>query len=115
MKIKDYVREFRELQKQKKIKLADFCRDRMLDYYEMVEALHRDKFGLESEPSKCGDLVIIEVPAFPSATQDQEMSGRYIKEVMLSFPGGLKLTVREITPFDLISVVKRLMPVSQYA
>ena len=30
---------------------------------------------------------------------------------MLSFPKGLKLTVREITPSNLIAIVQRLMPI----
>ncbi len=34
---------------------------------------------------------------------------------MLSFPKGLRLTVREITPSDLITIVQRLMPIRNYA
>ncbi len=58
MEIKDYVKQFfdlkvqsdkvecRDLQKShKKVRVADFCRENMLDYYEMVEALKQDKFG----------------------------------------------------------------------
>lgn len=41
MEMTDYVKEFRTLQKSGKIRVADFCRERMLDYYEMVEALKR--------------------------------------------------------------------------
>ena len=38
MEIKDYVKQFRDLQKShKKVRVADFCRENMLDYYEMVE------------------------------------------------------------------------------
>ena len=37
-------REFRGLQKTHRIRVADFCRERTLDYYEMVEALKKDKF-----------------------------------------------------------------------
>ena len=44
MELTDYVKEFRALQKTGKIRVADFCRERMLDYYEMVEALKKDKF-----------------------------------------------------------------------
>ena len=29
----------------KKVRVADFCRENMLDYYEMVEALKQEKFG----------------------------------------------------------------------
>ena len=46
MEIKDYVKQFRDLQKShKKVRVADFCRENMLDYYEMVEALKQEKFG----------------------------------------------------------------------
>ena len=39
MEIKDYVKQFRDLQKShKKVRVADFCR-------EMVEALKQEKFG----------------------------------------------------------------------
>jgi len=34
---------------------------------------------------------------------------------MLSLPRGLKLTVREITPSDLVTIVQRLMPIRNYA
>ena len=45
MEIKDYVKQFRDLQKShKKVRVADFCRENMLDYYEMVEALKQEKF-----------------------------------------------------------------------
>ena len=44
MEIKDYVKQFRDLQKShKKVRVADFCRENMLDYYEMVEALKQEK------------------------------------------------------------------------
>ena len=33
MDMTDYVKEFRALQKTQKIRVADFCRERMLDYY----------------------------------------------------------------------------------
>ncbi len=33
MELTDYVKEFRALQKTGKIRVADFCRERMLDYY----------------------------------------------------------------------------------
>lgn len=115
MEIKDYIQEFRELQRQKKkVRVADFCRERMLDYYEMVEALKQDKFETEygkEAPAVVGDLVITGTPAdsSPNATPT------YIKEVMLSFPSGLRLTVREIAPDDIISIVQRLMPARKYA
>ncbi len=44
MDLSEQVREFRALQKTHKIRVADFCRERTVDYYEMVEALKKDKF-----------------------------------------------------------------------
>ena len=118
MEIKDYVKQFRDLQKShKKVRVADFCRENMLDYYEMVEALKQDKFESESYegPVQCGDLVITEIPESGESTQPMPATESYIKEVMLSFPKGLKLTVREITPSDLVTIVQRLMSVRNYA
>ena len=40
----EQVSEFRALQKTHRMRVADFCRERNLDYYEMVEALKMDKF-----------------------------------------------------------------------
>ena len=37
MDLSEYVKEFRALQKTQKIRVADFCRERMLDYYEIIE------------------------------------------------------------------------------
>ena len=108
MEIKDYVKQFRDLQKShKKVRVADFCRENMLDYYEMVEALKQEEFETETceEQVQCGDLVITEVPESNAQNQVVPPSESYIKEVMLSFPKGLKLTVREITPSDLITIV----------
>ena len=87
------------------MRVADFCRENMLDYYEMVEALKQEKLETESyeEQVQCGDLVITEIPEPNVTNQVNSPSESYIKEVMLSFPKGLKLTVREITPSDLIT------------
>ena len=118
MEIKDYVKQFRDLQKShKKVRVSDFCRENMLDYYEMVEALKQEKLEVESyeEQVQCGDLVITEIPESNDPTQSKPSTESYIKEVMLSFPKGLKLTVREITPSDLITIVQRLMPIRNYA
>ena len=117
MEIKDYVKQFRDLQKShKKVRVADFCRENMLDYYEMVEALKQEKLEVESyeEQVQCGDLVITEVPESNIPNQVVPPSESYIKEVMLSFPKGLKLTVREITPSDLVTIVQRLMSVTHF-
>ena len=108
MEIKDYVKQFLDLQKShKKVRVADFCRENMLDYYEMVEALKQEKLEVESyeEQVQCGDLVITEIPESNDPTQSKPSTEGYIKEVMLSFPKGLRLTVREITPSDLITIV----------
>ena len=118
MEIKDYVKQFLDLQKShKKVRVADFCRENMLDYYEMVEALKQEKLEVESyeEQVQCGDLVITEIPEPNDPTQSKPSTEGYIKEVMLSFPKGLRLTVREITPSDLITIVQRLMPIRNYA
>lgn len=118
MEIKDYVKQFRDLQKShKKVRVADFCRENMLDYYEMVEALKQEKFASETEIEQvqCGDLIITEIPESSDSIQSQTLPESYIKEVMLSFPKGLKLTVREITPSDLVTIVQRLMPIRNYA
>ena len=128
MEIKDYVKQFfaeqsdkverRDLQKShKKVRVADFCRENMLDYYEMVEALKQEKLEVESyeEQVQCGDLVITEIPESNEPSQPKPSTEGYIKEVMLSFPKGLRLTVREITPSDLITIVQRLMPIRNYA
>ena len=128
MEIKDYGKQFfakqsdkverRDLQKShKKVRVADFCRENMLDYYEMVEALKQEKLEVESyeEQVQCGDLVITEIPESNDPTQSKPSTEGYIKEVMLSFPKGLRLTVREITPSDLITIVQRLMPIRNYA
>ena len=99
------------------MRVADFCRENMLDYYEMVEALKQEKLEVESyeEQVQCGDLVITEIPESNNPARPNPSTESYIKEVMLSFPKGLKLTVREITPSDLITIVQRLMPIRNYA
>ena len=43
MDLSEQVKEFRSLQKTHRIRVAEFCRERTLDYYEMVEALKKDK------------------------------------------------------------------------
>ena len=84
MEIKDYVKQFRDLQKShKKVRVADFCRENMLDYYEMVEALKQEKLEVESyeEQVQCGDLVITEIPEPNVTNQVNSPSESYIKEV----------------------------------
>lgn len=89
------------------------ARDRLVTM-EKVDALKQDKFEAEcckEEPAAVGELMITDLPTClrPSAAPS------YIKEVRLSFPSGLRLTVREIAPDDIISIVQRLMPVRKYA
>lgn len=52
MDLSEQVREFRALQKTHKIRVADFCRERTLDYYEIVEALKKDKFFLSCQKKR---------------------------------------------------------------
>jgi hypothetical protein len=42
------------------VRVADFCRENLLDYYKMVEALKQEKFEAESFDAQvqCGDLVM---------------------------------------------------------
>ena len=82
MEIKDYVKQFRDLQKShKKVRVADFCRENLLDYYEMVEALKQDKFESESYEGQvqCGDLVITEIPESGESTQPMPATERLYK------------------------------------
>ena len=46
------------------MRVVDSCRENILDYYEMVEALKQERFETESydEQVQCGYLVITEVP-----------------------------------------------------
>ena len=44
MDLSEQVKEFMVLQKTHRIRVADFCRERTLDYYKMFEALKKDKF-----------------------------------------------------------------------
>lgn len=64
MDLTEYVREFRRLQKTQKIRVSDYCREMMLDYYEMVEALKKDKFlsELPDERVESSDLELTEMP-----------------------------------------------------
>ena len=60
MDLSEQVREFRVLQKTHRIRVADFCRERTLDYYEMVEALKKDKLlsELPKEEIEMGEVEI---------------------------------------------------------
>ncbi|MDY2640938.1 MAG: hypothetical protein SOW01_00855 [Mediterranea sp.] len=109
MEMTDYVKEFRMLQKSGKIRVADFCRERMLDYYEMVEALKKDKFlsELPEEQVVAADLEITDLPCDhpdPKATS-------FIHEVSIQTPTDLKVRIQGITATDLITVVSHLMTI----
>ena len=58
MDLSERVREFRALKKTHRIRVADFCRERTLDYYEMVEALKKDKLlsELPKEEIEMGEV-----------------------------------------------------------
>ena len=109
MEMTDYVKELRMLQKSGKIRVADFCRERMLDYYEMVEALKKDKFLSEvpEEQVVAADLEITDLPCDhpdPKATS-------FIHEVSIQTPTDLKVRIQGITVTDLITVVSHLMTI----
>lgn len=84
MELTDYVKEFRALQKTGKIRVADFCRERMLDYYEMVEALKKDKFlsELPAEEVQAAELEITDLPCDKPSTE----ANSFIKEVSIQTP-----------------------------
>ena len=72
MDITEHVKEFRTLQKNQKIRVADFCRERMLDYYEMVEALKKDKF-LSELPKEEIEMGEVEITDYPLERPDQKL------------------------------------------
>ena len=65
------------------MRVADFCRENMLDYYEMVEALKQEKLETESyeEQVQCGDLVITEIPEPNVTNQVNSVSVRTLGQV----------------------------------
>ena len=108
MELRDYVKEFRTLQKSGKIRVADFCRERMLDYYEMVDALKKDKFlsELPEEPLLASDLEITDLPC-----DHPDTKGLHFHEVSIQTPTDLKVRIQGITSTDLITVVSHLMTI----
>ena len=109
MDLSDYVKEFRALQKTQKIRVADFCRERMLDYYEMVEALKRDKFLSEQqqEQVEVGELEMTDLPL----EHPDPAAISFIQEVSIQTPSELKVRICGITANDLITVVSQLMTI----
>ena len=109
MDITEHVKEFRTLQKNQKIRVADFCRERMLDYYEMVEALKKDKF-LSELPEEHVVAAELEVTDLPLEHPDPK-SMSFIQEVSSQMPSELKVRICGITANDLITVVIKLMTI----
>ena len=91
MDMTDYVKEFRALQKTQKVRVADFCRERVLDYYEMVEALKKDKF-LSEQPQEKIEVGDLEVTDFPLEHPDPTAVS-FIKEVSIQTPSELKVRI----------------------
>lgn len=105
----EYVKEFRALQKTQKVRVADFCRERSLDYYEMVEALKRDKFLSEMPQGRpeAGELEITDLPL----DKPDSPAVPFIQEVSIQTPSDLKVRICGITASDLIIVVSKLMTI----
>ena len=111
MDITEHVKEFRALQKTQKIRVADFCRERMLDYYEMVEALKKDKFlsELPEEHVAAAELEVTDLPLEHPDPKPKSIS--FIQEVSIQTPSELKVRICGITANDLITVVSKLMTI----
>ena len=109
MDLSEQVREFRVLQKTHRIRVADFCRERTLDYYEMVEALKKDKF-LSELPKEDIEMGEVEITDYPLERPDPNALS-YIQEVSIQTPSELKVRICGITASDLITVVGKLMTI----
>ena len=72
MDLSEQVREFRVLQKTHRIRVADFCRERTLDYYEMVEALKKDKF-LSELPKEEIEMSKVDITDNALTSKDSEI------------------------------------------
>ena len=109
MELSEHVKEFRALQKTHRIRVADFCRERMLDYYEMVEALKKDKFLSEmpTEEIEAGEVEITDLPL----DRPDPTAVSFIQEVSIQTPSELKVRICGITANDLITVVSKLMTI----
>ena len=109
MDLSEHVKEFRVLQKTHKIRVADYCREHILDYYEMVEALKRDKF-LSEIPDEQIEAAELEVSNLPLDHPDPAAIS-FIHEVSIQTPTQLKVRICGITAKDLITVVSQLMTI----
>lgn len=107
--INGYDRVRKVLQKTHKVRFADFCYERVLDYYEMVEALKKDKF-LSEQPQEKIEVGDLEVTDFPLEHPDSTAVS-FIKEVSIQTPSELKVRICGITAGDLITVVSKLMTI----
>ena len=72
MDLSEQVKEFRTLQKTHRIRVADFCRERTLDYYEMVEALKKDKF-LSELPKEEIEMSKVDITDNALTSKDSEI------------------------------------------
>ena len=81
----------------------------MLDYYEMVEALKKDKF-LSELPEEHVVAAELEVTDLPLEHSDPK-SISFIQEVSIQMPSELKVRICGITANDLITVVIKLMTI----
>ena len=109
MDISEQVKEFRVLQKTHRIRVAYFCRERTLDYYEMVEALKKDKF-LSELPKEEIEMGEVEITDYPLERPNPNALS-YIQEVSIQTPSELKVRICGITASDLITVVGKLMTI----
>ena len=91
MDFSNYVKEFRGLHKTQRIRVADFCRERMLDYFEMVEALKKDKF-LSEMPDEKVEAAELEVANLPLDHPDPAAAS-FIQEVSIQTPTHLKVRI----------------------
>ena len=80
MDLSEQVKEFRALQKTHRIRVADFCRERTLDYYEMVEALKKDKF-LSELPKEEIEMGEVEITDYPLERPDQKLQMGWSREL----------------------------------
>ena len=72
MDLSEQVKEFWALQKTHRIRVADFCRERTLDYYEMVEALKKDKL-LSELPKEEIDMSKVDITDNALTSKDGEI------------------------------------------
>ena len=88
--------------------MADFCRERTLDYYEMVEALKKDKF-LSELPKEEIEMGEVEITDYPLERPDPNALS-YIQEVSIQTPSELKVRICGITASDLITCLLYTSP-----